>query len=630
MNKQSIFLLTILIVLTSSSYANELDDVVVTAKSEKSIKDLAGAVTIITAEDIRKTNADTIKDILIRTTGIIESVNEGSRYGRKNISIRGSKSEHVLILINGKKVNATDNYIGHSDFQYSWIPTALIERIEVIKGPKSSIYGSQAIGGVVNIITKQASEKFIGEIDIKAGISAGEGGDAKNINFSSGGKITDRLSLILSADRRVQDVASGTRSEYSFADRKYILNKNATTIEGIDASNGFIQLNYQIDDTQYIRTSYTIGKESREKVDNSDYYELDRTMYDIIYHKDFGKVSFDITYGVAESDSQIKELPIFNYIHNLKDTIFKAETQISLFDNNHIILGAETSKEEYERNYVSSGITRYDYDLKTNAYFIQDEIELNNFIFTLGARLDDHENFGTELSPTTSVVYKLDEKHRIKASYGEGFMSPSVLQGSSAYLNTRYGIQGNDNLKPETSKSYELGYEYYGEQITFKTAVYKTKVKDLIDTGTSTTKLTKNQYLNIEEATNKGIEMEIEYDINEDHLLKANYNYLKTKNESTGNELSFKPKNTLNLNLSSNFENGFSTYVSAKYTGSQFDNSEKKYSGYTQFDMQISKEISENVKIRLGMDNITDKQFDDGEPNEIKQRFTYLGINIKF
>ncbi|WP_321390072.1 TonB-dependent receptor plug domain-containing protein [uncultured Desulfuromusa sp.] len=178
----------------------QTETMTVTAKSLQEIENLGVAVTIIDAEEIMNSNASSIKDVLAQSAGINLGVNSASISGRQNISIRGSRSDHILILIDGKQVSGSDAQIGHSDFQYNWVPMDAIERIEVIKGPASSIYGSQAIGGVINIITKQQKETFSGSINAKYGAGSDDGGDLKNISANIGGKISDRFSLFVSAE----------------------------------------------------------------------------------------------------------------------------------------------------------------------------------------------------------------------------------------------------------------------------------------------------------------------------------------------------------------------------------------------------------------------------------------------
>lgn len=638
MYKRSIFVITALATISSSSIAsNTLDEIVVTAKSNKSIENLAGAITVITAEDIAKLNATNIKDILVRTSGIVEGVNESSTNGRKNISIRGLDSSYSLLLIDGKKVNSTDDYIKHSDYQYSWVPVEMIERIEIIKGPKSSIYGSSAIGGVINIITKKNTKKFYGEIDVQAGIStAEEGGDEKKISANIGGKITDKLSLILGANKNDRELTTGPgTSMYG------VPTDNASYIEGLETTNGNLKLNYNIDDTQKVSASYIKGEEIRELYDYPEYYKLDRNMYSASYEKNFEDISINLDYSRALSDSRYSggTSNTYNYTHKLTDDVLKAETQVSMIKDNYIVLGAELSKERYERYYPMTGVTKYDFEANSNAYYVQDEIQVNNLIFTFGARLDDNEKYGNEVSPNLSVVYKLTENQRLKLSYAEGFKAPSLQEGSSEYSVYSHGqYYGNDDLQSETSKSYELGYEFYGQDTLFKTAIFSTQLENMI-TGEyigdvypygPSMAINGYKYINIAKANIKGFETEIEYNLNENHVLNVNYTHIKTEDESTGNELSFKPKNTVNVGLSSKFAYAISSYIGANYIGTQYDSNDEKVSGYTIFNAQFSKKIYENLTARIGVDNITDKEFDKGEPYYLKRRFAYVGLNYKF
>ena len=469
MYKQSLMAITALAMISSSTlFAEELDELIVTAKSDKHVKDLAGAITVITQEDIEKLNATNIKDILVKTSGIIEGVNAGSTNGRKSISIRGLDSSYSLILIDGQKVNPTDNYIRHSDYQYSWVPVSMIERIEVIKGPKSSIYGSQAIGGVVNIITKKRTGDIYGEVDIKMGTSSAQnGGDEQTLSANVGGDITDNLSFTLGANYHERKTTSGAgRNEFGMPDA------NATFIEGINSKDFNGRLNYAIDDTQNLFLSYIKGEEHREKATNPDYYYLEREMTHLGYNKAFKDISLSLDYMRSTSDSEYSDT-IFgattNYIHRLTDDSIKAESQISLISNNYIVIGAERSEEKYDRKYLSPG-TNFGLKASTNAFYFQDEISLGDFIVTLGTRYDDSELYDSELSSNLGLVYKLSDNQRLKLSYGEGFKAPSLQEGSQDYISVSHGAtyRGNGNLKAETSKSFELGYELYAENLLFK------------------------------------------------------------------------------------------------------------------------------------------------------------------
>ncbi|MCT7445822.1 TonB-dependent receptor plug domain-containing protein [Aliarcobacter skirrowii] len=630
MYKQSIFASLALAMLTTSSFANEvinkettnLDEIVVTAKSDKSIDNISSSVTVITAEEISKMNATNIKDILVRQAGIIKTAAGAAMGGRESISIRGLDSTYTLFLIDGKRINPTDDYIGHSDFQYSWVPVDMIERIEIIKGAKSSIYGSQAIAGVINIITKKDTRKIYGEINAQAGFSSAQnGGDSKKINANIGGNISDKLFMFIGANKNERDATGGS----GFTTFGMPTDK-ATYIEGLDTKDAIAKLKFKFDDTQSIYGSYIRGEEERRDYDNTLTYDLKRDIYSFGYEKSFQDVAFSIDYSRSESDSKANSL-FATYTHTLENDNLKGEVKVTALKNNYIVIGAETSKDTYERIRLN-GSAQYSFDNRANSYYIQDEIDLGDFIFTLGGRYDDNNKYGNEFSPNIGVVYKVDENQRLKANYGEAFKAPSVTKGSTGFGSGSHGAPyGNDNLKAETSQSYELAYEFYGEDTTFKAAVFKTDVEDMIQAqGTSPNV----KYVNVGEAGTKGFEVSVDYDITENHLLNANYTYVKTENKQTGDNLTYKPENTFNIGLSSKFEAGISSYISANYVGEQYVDTTNKADGYTIFNAQIAKDITKDLIVRIGVDNITNEKFDDNDPYYLQQRVTYVGLNYKF
>lgn len=496
----------------------------------------------------------------------------------------------------------------------------MIERIEIIKGPKSSIYGSQAIGGVINIITKKDTKKIYGEIDIQSGFSSAEkGGDEENISANIGGNISDKLFMFVGANKYNRDYTVG--SEITGFDHTYM--------EGIDNESANIKLQYNFDDTQSIYTSYIKGEEKRELEDYPEYYNLKRDIYSIGYKKSFEKISFDIDYSKTKLDSKYKggSSSTMNYITKLTNDSLKAEAKVTALKYNDIVLGAETSKETHDREYPMTGQSKWNFESKTNAYYIQDEIELGNFIFTLGGRYDDNEKYGNEFSSNIGSIYKIDDNQRLKLNYGEGFKAPLLTQGSSGYISM--GIQGNDNLKAETSKSYELAYELYGNNTTFKASVFKTDLENMIKSEGHGTGL---KYVNVDEAEAKGFELSINYDITEDHQINTNYTYVKTENKQIGKDLTYKPEHTFNIGLTSKLAWGISSYISANYLGEQYvdEANLEKVGGYTILNTQISKELTKNLTARIGVDNITDKDFEDANPYVLKRRLAYVGLNYKF
>jgi len=609
----------------------KLSEVVVTAKSHKSIKDLQGAVTVITASEIEKINATNIKDILVKTSGIVE-VGSGIN-GRKHLSIRGTRPQDVLILIDGKKANRTADYVANSDFAYSQIPISMIERIEVIKGAKSSIYGSDAMGGVINIITKKDARTIWADIDLQTGSSwAKNGGDEQNFSANIGGNVLDKLSFVVGVSKYNKDETYGKGF-----DKFKFPRAEATYIEGIESLDGNLKLKYNIDDTQSAYISYLKGEEKRKERGNSLLYNIERDYWSTGYEKNFEKVALSLDFTKATTDVAYKEsiMPI-NYTHKLENYNLKAEAKITAINNNYIVIGAETMKEQYSKYNPTTAKITEDFDIKANAYYIQDEIDIRDFIFTFGTVLDDNEKYGNEFSSNVGIVYKIDDKQRLKVSYAQGFKAPDVKKGNSKfYANSTYG---NDDLKPETSQNYELAYEFYGNDTLIKTAVFSTKIDDMIaiernvmDSGT------KHQYRNTEKADIKGFETEAKYHFTDNHSLNVNYTFLETENKSgtnKGKELTYRPKSTLNIGLSSDFGYGISSYLSANYIGKHYikaDNSES-IEAYTLVNTKISKKVTDNFILRLGVDNLFDKKFEDesNDTNHLQRRLVYIGMNYKF
>lgn len=641
MIKKSLIAITTATLLTTVLSANEkLNDVVITAKSNKTLENTAGSVSIITQEDINAMNATSIQEILEEIVGINVGVNDSSISGRQTISIRGTDSKHSLILLDGKKISGTDAQIGHSDFQYSWLPISAIEKIEVVRGPMSALYGSKAIGGVINIITKRPDKSFSGELGIKKAWSASNGGDERDISFSLTGKVTDSLSLSGFIEKKDVDLTYKKDDRTATADR-----------EGKEILNGMASAWYDIDDSQQISASYIGGNEIREQQEYSSssgitiydkYYDIDKSHYSVGYKKDFENISMLLQYYNTSSDSHTEK---YEYTHELEDKILNAEFQIESFDNNYIVFGAEKSSENYRKHYdddtkdISSGFTG---NIDNSSFYLQDEIELGeDVLLVLGARYDDHEKFGGHFSPKVNVVFNLNEDHKFKAGYGEGFNAPTVTQNSASYVfSGRHEFRGNDELDPETSKSFEIGYEGKIDNSTIKATIFKTDIEDLVDglflssapfyPGSSLIKNT-YQYGNIDKVNMQGLEFEFnQKDLFSSIDLKLAYNYLKTENEATGKELLSKPKHKLNLKLSTMLPADIKSTFRIKYTGSQYKGDYEKQNSYTMLGLQFSKEMMKGLTARVGAENLTNEQLDVTDNYQLKGRVIYLGLNYKF
>ena len=628
----SMFLFTALYGTQNNS--QRLDNIVITAKSGSEAIDMAGSYTVVSKENIKEMNVNTIAEILEEQTGITTGVNSGSQYGRSSINLRGMDSKHSLILIDGRRVSASDALIGMSDFAYNWVPINAIEKIEVVKGPMSSLYGSSAIGGVINIITKKPTENFFGEIDAKYGFSSADGGDEQDYSFNIGGKITDSFSATFSGQMiNIEPIKNGND----------ILAKR----EGRDAKGGILNLWYEIDSTSQISISSMRGNEIRDNLKFDEYYDIDKAHDSIEYEKYFDDIKMNLKYYMSSLDAHSDDTSLL-YTHKMDDKVANAEFAVSKFSNNYIVLGAEKRVEEYKKSYDFTPSKNFENEIDYTSFYLQDEITIGDkYILTLGARYDKHENFGAEVSPKAYLVYKLDDYSRIKGGYGHGFNAPSLTQNSDSYvlsypINTTsmpmlfYRFKGNSELKPETSDSFEIGYEYNKDSDFFKTTLFYTKVKDLItykDNGTSggfPIIYQEKLYSNVDKATIFGFEAEYERKNLLSNLdLYLGYSFLDTQDDTTKEDLIFRPKHKANLKLRSKLPFDVNTVLRVNYIGEQYNGSED-INGFFTTGVSFSKEVMKDFSVIAGVDNLFDKQLSDDYDFGLKNRVIYTRLNYKF
>ncbi|MBN2782631.1 MAG: TonB-dependent receptor [Campylobacterales bacterium] len=624
--------------LVSGLQANviTLEDIVITAKSDNALMDTPASISVITADEISSMGVASLKDILNNISGISLGLNGSSVSGRQNISIRGSRAEDVLILVDGKTLSGSDAQISHSDFQYNWVPINSIEKIEVIKGPMSAIYGSQAIGGVINIITKKTDKKFSGNLEIEKGFSAEEnGGDTQNIALNLGGKVGEKLSVDVSVQKQTRDAAYRD-NRVDDPTTLFTDESKVTKIEGKDLLSGMLKIEYEIDGTQNIYGSLIRGDEKRYlyKTQEELYYDIKKYVESIGYFKDFSYATLDFEYSSIESDNGYHDFGQSPYYtHYLKNQTLKANATIDMFDNNFIAMGAEYKEDSYDKIYSSTANQSKNFSGKINnkALYVQDEIEIGNkWTIALGARYDYHEKFGSHTTSNINAIYRLNSQDRIKASYAEGFKAPTLTQNSSTYILTMGStFRGNDDLDPETSKTLNLSYEHYEDDLVFKSSIFQTKLKDLVTSQKQTTGAYVGDYLyvNIKEATMRGVELELSKIFFNDLQLDLGYNYLETE-DAMGAELDFRPKSKITTRINKTLPFGIRSTLSAIYTGPQ-KNGTTDIDGYTVLSTQFTKEVIKELNVKVGATNLTNQDLKDN-PYEIPARVIYVGLNYSF
>lgn len=441
--------LLLLLSMVSHSWADEkikLEEVVVTAtRVEESVENVAQDVTIITGEELKKRSHTSIGDALKNVMGVNIREN-GSRGAISSVTMRGSNAQQVLVLIDGKRLNKPGD--GQVDLNTLSIPIENIERIEVLRGASSALYGSDAMGGVVNVITKIPSDPFT-----KISLSYGRF-DTKNILLSTSRKVGN-FGYIFSANR---EESSGFRknSDYELLgfDSKFTF----------DLSKDFhIDLNFDHNHKEAgVPGSIAFpSPEARQWDENALYgvtFRFKDTIAKLYNHN--SRIHFTDPAWMTDSTH--------------KNHVLGADIQSSMLigSSNLLTGGLELLSEEVD----STDVGRKTRSRK--GLFIQDEITLNEKIaFNIGMRYDDFDK-GNRITPRAGFLYKILKDTTVRLTAGGGYRIPTL---NDLYWPDTGWTAGNPDLKPEKSFEYEASIEQrFSKKITVKALVFQKDVKDLI------------------------------------------------------------------------------------------------------------------------------------------------------
>ena len=672
--------------LVQNSFANSsLEEVMVTTatKTEKNIEGVSASIIVITEEEIQKTGASTLDKILEK----VPSIN--AQYGRfphpsasskASISLRGMGANGTLILVDGKRLSGETE----SPYEMTRITASMIERIEIVKGSMSTLYGSDAIGGVINIITKKI-DKNVSTLDLKYG-SNGDG-DAvnKNVNFTNRGSVDKlRYKINTSIDdttpykvnksytQQAINPSSGAdlngNSLDNISGNYDVTYKDEATVKTIgtrleyDFSDNFtagLDLSYFTEDRegQYLgNTSATSGglitntpvnsEDKNRRIDiSSDFKYLindDLSMNTKVYRSYYKKRNYTdpLTFDGATNTKFSANVTI--------DTLESDLTYI-LNDSNIITTGLEYRKETRDSGAINPDASSSEFITKVVNYkslFIQDEIEISDTLNAIvGTRYDNISNADNKITLQAGLVKEIAEDTSIRANYAQGYRTPDIaeLYVVSMYYKgaKRYGSEvintiktESYDLKPEQSQTFELSLSNKYENLSSVFTIFNNKVKDKIDLVSYNDSSSSTKYYtseNIDQVDIKGAEVSFDYDLNKDIDLGLNATYLKTEDESTGKELTYTPDISASFSVNYKITNDLNTNLMLRYIGEQYSNSTntEQTNNYTLVDLGAQYQINKNIEYYLGVDNIFNKEVDEEIGTNVGSYY-FTGLRITF
>ncbi|BCU65553.1 hypothetical protein F941_00815 [Acinetobacter bouvetii DSM 14964 = CIP 107468] len=648
----------------------KLETIVVTTAGgfEQNIADAPASISVITGEELQKKSYTDVIDAVKNMPGV--SVQGGGN--NKEITIRGMGASYTKYLVNGRPVSAgrTVNGNGTDGGKIGAYlpPIDMIERIEVVRGPMSSLYGSDAMGGVINIITKKASSSnWHGSISPEYTKSNNDyANDSYGVGFYAAGPlIKDKLSLSLDGNFQGNDESDyvggeGQKSGSSESEKK--IRKLGTELVWNVNEHHDIGLRYDFTNQQYTTTlgkSVGIASQASTNENEKELYTLthkanyDHFTVDSYYQDETTKK----VYSGAVSDQKQEELKVFN-------------TQGTFFLGDHTLtLGGQyqTEKITDTTNGLASvtGLTTLDRWLF--ALYAENEWNItDDFALTLGARFNKDEYFGGEVTPRIYGVYHLTDVLTLKGGVSTGYKQPAISQISEGF-GSRTGkgsgvIIGNPDLSPEKSTSYELGFNFSDPELglTSSLMVFKSDFKDKIvenrlceTPGTTNSspvqdwKCSANgnpyrfvsQMMNVSDAEMKGVEFALDYDLLYNLRASTSYTYTKSEQKSgefKGQALNKMPKHMLNMGLDYDVSDTWNTWMDYNYRGKTSDYLSRTSMGsgtpaYGTFDAGAVFKASEKLSLTAGVYNIANKEITNSEYDIVLdgRRYT-VGMNIKF
>ncbi|HEX4387873.1 MAG TPA: TonB-dependent receptor [Steroidobacteraceae bacterium] len=581
--------------------SEQLEQVVVTATRIPTPEDhLASSVTVITAEDIAAKQERTLTDVLQDVPGL-NVVQVGGPGGQTSLFIRGTNSNHTKVFIDGIDVGDPSN--STASFDAGQLLTPDIERVEVLRGPQSGLYGADAIGGVINVITKSGS----GPVKLSAGIEGGNfdtfnqaasvNGQASDFHYAAniehlhvGATPVTPLDLLAPGEQRIDD---------------YYDNVTASTKLGLDVTNDFsLSLVGRYANT-HLRTTgsddVNFGFPDPEQSQSNATAYSGRASARLLSFDGF----LDDTLGVAYTHySTLSITPGFADVRNTGDrTKVDWQGALKFSERETLLLGAETERDE-----ISDPVSA---STRINSGYTELQSQLGDSFFSaVNLRYDDSDQFGSKVTYRIAPTYVIAASGtQLKASLGTGFKPPTL---SELFQSFPPFFFANPNLKAETSTGYDVGIEqaWSAGAVRAGATYFHNSITNLI-----TTDETGTTYANVGHATTDGVESFLAWQAMKTLMLRLDYTYTEATDDVLHEELLRRPKHKGTVQARWQASTPLSFAATVLWVGSWVDGNRDfsvprlEAPGYTVVNVTANYDLSDQLSLFGRINNLFDRQY---------------------
>ena len=626
--------------------AIQTKDVLVTAtKTEAEVKAVPQAVEVITAEDIQRTGANDVLTALSLANNL--NLSRAGMTGNA-VSLRGMSTNHTLILVDGKRYAGEDTDVTTNVYALQRLNVSDIARVEIVRGPSSSLYGSEAMGGVINIITK-TPEKAGGTV----GVVTGTRNTAEYVTFTTGkknrwsaivdgrfdkqrpinryahsvsstGSVTDGYDRSMYGMRRtfhggaVYDFANANQNKLRF-DIDYMNEDLRSDYADTKSKSGAMYYNknkheWYHHESRGFSVEYT-GKTQRNEYQIRSYYNQLEKHSNLLNERKFPSPMMENILGAMYPKADMDYAKYDTWVTEAKNTLY-------IGDRHNLTVGGEYRHLAYEGTRLggsAAGLNKAVASRGVDSYagYVEDLWQVHDkWLLIPSVRLEHNSQFGSEATPKIGATYSINKHWRFKANYGKGYKAPTL---SELYMvmNRAMGVatvhvEGNPNLQPETTYSYDVSIEADKGANFGKLTYFNNRVSNLIDTdSTQAGNEYWSKYINVGKAQINGIEAEIGRHLSDRWTIKATHNYLDATNKVTGERLNNRAQNTTTFQLiyEDHKDDGISAVLWDQFA-SRYRYGDEDYT-YNTLNFSIHKAWNTGFSMYAGIDNIFNKKVDD-------------------
>ncbi|MCL7929510.1 ligand-gated channel protein [Halomonas llamarensis] len=628
--------------------AESLGNMVVTASGfEQQVANAPASISVVSREELERGHYQNITDALRDVPGVIVTGGGAGDRGH-DISIRGMPSQYTLMLVDGRPQNSRESRPnGSAGFEQDWLPPLQsIERIEVVRGPMSTLYGSDAIGGVINVITRKVAQEWRGNVQLDAVLQEdSDSGDSRQANFYlSGPLVGDRLGLQLygrTSQRDEDNILNG------YEDKSL---QSVTARFSLAASKKH-DFTFEAGITEQERESLMGNSAPSEgcRFGCEDSFNEFTHQHVALTHS--GR--FD--WGTSESYIQRERSD--NKSRDIEITNTTAKTSAVIPLGMHMVtVGANYEEESLEDSTTNRlpDSDRSEIENSQWAVFVEDEWMLTqSWALTGGLRVDDDDNYGSHLSPRLYSVWSMTPDWTLKGGVSTGYRSPSLREITPDWGQVSRGgnIYGNPDLEPETSLNKELALLYANEAgLNASLTVFHndfddkiTRIACPIDICTDG----KNMFgsdptyrVNVDEAVTQGVEASFAALLSDTLALTASYTFTDSEQKSgeyKGEPLTQLPRHQVSASLDWQVSGKLSQWTKVTYRGeeSQPNTGPSQRAtvapSYTVVDTGVGYQLNKTTQLNAGIYNLFDESINYDEYGYVEDgRRVWLGLNVAF